>query len=352
MKRMSAFLVTGGLSALVLFLLVSAGCGDKGKDGGTGGNTETGGLAPGKIIQVDGSSTVHPVTEVVAKEFQDKFKGQRVTVGVSGTGGGFKKFCRGETDISNASRPISKKEIDEAKKNNIDYIELPVCFDALTVVVSKENTWVDYLTIGELKKMWDPDNKVTKWSDIRAGWPDEKFVLFGPGTDSGTFDYFTEAVCGKSGRSRSDYTASEDDNVLVTGVSRSKYALGYFGFAYYEPNKDKIKGVPIKGPKAKDKAVMPSAESVLKGTYTPLSRPLFIYVNKKSVQERPEVKAFVEFYLKNGSALARQVKYVPLPKKAYTMALERFNALKTGSAFGGAPEVGLPVEEILRREPK
>jgi phosphate transport system substrate-binding protein len=212
------------------------------------------------------------------------------------------------------------------------------------------------MTVDELKKMWDPANKdtVTKWSDIRAGWPEEKFVLFGPGTDSGTFDYFTEAVCGKSGRSRSDYTASEDDSTLVQGVARDKNALGYFGYAYYEGNKDKLKAVPIKSSKSKpsDKAVMPSAEGILKGTYTPLSRPLFIYANKKSVETRPEVKAFVEFYLTNGAALARQVKYVPLPKKAYTMALDRFKALKTGTGFGGHAEVGLPIEEILKREPK
>jgi phosphate transport system substrate-binding protein len=335
MKRTGAFILMAGLSALVL-----SGC-RKPKD---------------KIIQADGSSTVHPVAEVVAKEFQQKYPGQKVTVGNSGTGGGFKKFCRGETDISNASRPIVKEEIAEAKKNDVEFIELPICFDALTVVVNKDNTWVDYMTIDELKKMWDPDNKdkVTKWSDIRASWPEVKFVLFGPGTDSGTFDYFTEAVTGKARRSRNDYTASENDNELVQGVAGNKNALGYFGYAYYEPNKDKLKAVPIKWSKSKtpDKPVRPSADAVLKGTYTPLSRPLFIYVNKKSAETRPEVKSFVEFFLTNGSALARQVKYVPLPDKAYEVGLERFKALKTGTAFGGVPEVGLPIEELLKREPK
>ena len=308
-----------------------------------------------KVITIDGSSTVFPVSEVAAEEFQKVRKGVKVTVGTSGTGGGFKKFVRGETDVSDASRPILKREIDLAGENGVEYVELPICFDALTVVVSKDNDWVDHLSIAELKTMWDKDSKgkVTRWSDIRPGWPQEKFVLFGPGTDSGTFDYFTEAVNGKSGRSRDDYTASEDDNVLVRGVAGSKYGLGYFGFSYYAEHKDKLKAVPIRWDKGKVKEpVAPSAKGILEGTYAPLSRPLFLYVNKKSAETRPEVKAFVEFYLKNAAALARRKQYVPLPKNAYAMCQERFAKLQTGSGFGGEPEVGLPIEDILKRRPR
>ncbi|MFO0876012.1 MAG: PstS family phosphate ABC transporter substrate-binding protein [Gemmataceae bacterium] len=308
-----------------------------------------------QIITADGSSTVYPVTEAAADEFQKKKPSIKVTVGNSGTGGGFKKFVRGETDISDASRPILQKEIDEAKKSGIEYIELPICFDALTVVVSKENTWVDHLTINELKTMWDPDtkSKITKWSDIRKGWPDEKFVLFGPGTDSGTFDYFTEAVSGKAGRSRDDYTASEDDNILVRGVSGNKNSLGYFGYAYYAAHKEKLRAVPILWEKGKVKTpVEPSRDAIIKGSYAPLSRPLFIYVNKKSLETRSDVKEFVAFYLENVGALARRKKYVELPKEAQDLCLKRFQQMQTGTGFGGHQEVGLSIEDILKREPK
>src|SRR5262245_58815006 len=296
---------------LLLAALVLPGCGggrtDKGGDGSAGES---------RIITIDGSSTVFPISEAAAEEFQKKKPNVKVTVGTSGTGGGFKKFVRGETEISDASRPILQKEIDEAKAHGIEYIELPISFDALTVVISKDINWVDHMTTAELKKMWDKDSKgkVTKWSDLRQGWPDETFVLFGPGTDSGTFDYFTEAINGKSGRSRDDYTASEDDNVLVRGVIDNKFGLGYFGYAYYAAHKDKLKSVPILDEKGKaKKPVEPGAEAIRAGTYTPLSRPLFIYLNKKAVQERREVREFVEFYLENAAALARRKKYVPLP---------------------------------------
>lgn len=302
-------------------------------------------------VQLDGSSTVFPVSEAVAEEFKNKYgSGVQVTVGVSGTGGGFKKFLRGEIDIADASRPILKKEWDEAKANGIEFIELPICFDALTIVVNKEATWVDTITIAELKKMWEPDakDKVMKWSDVREGWPDQPLALFGAGTDSGTFDYFTEAVNGKAKASRSDYTPSEDDNTLVQGVEGNKYALGYVPYAYYEPNKDKLKVVKIDA-KGDGNAVEPSPENIVKGTYMPLSRPLFIYVAKKAA-ERAEVKAFVEFYLTSVKELSTEVKYLPLPDAAYTTVQKRFTDLSTGTAFGGEQAVGLSIEELLKRE--
>ncbi len=308
--------------------------------------------AADKLIQIDGSSTVYPVTEAVAEEFQKANKGIKVTVGISGTGGGFKKFCRGETDISNASRPILKKEMEDCAKNGVKYVELPVAYDALTVVINKQNNWVDYLTVAELKKMWEPaaQGKITKWNQIRPSFPDAPLVLFGAGADSGTFDYFTEAVVGKSKSSRGDFTASEDDNVLVQGVARNKNALGFFGFAYYHENQDKLKAVPIKMDE-KSKAVSPSIQTVNDGTYQPLSRPIFIYVKEASIA-KPEVKSFVEFYLKNAAKLAKEVGYVDLPPKAYELAQQNFAKQKLGTAFGGTPEVGVLIEDLLKREGK
>lgn len=343
---MKAILSHGGAVALIALASVVAvgvsGCGD--------GASKT----PSTLIKIDGSSTVYPATEAVAEEFQKAKKGAvKVTVGISGTGGGFKKFYRGETDISDASRPILKEEMAEAQKNNIDYIELPICFDALTVVINPKNDWCSSMTVAELKKIWEPSaqGKITHWNQIRPEWPNEKLVLFGPGADSGTFDYFTEAIVGKAKSSRGDYTASEDDNVLVQGVEGNKYGLGYFSYAYYEPQKTRLKAVAIEWEKNKEKGpVAPSEETVLNGTYNPLSRPLFIYVNKKSA-EKPEVKEFVEFYLTEGPKLVREIKYVPLPAKAYEMGLERFRKGQSGTAFNGVPEVGLPVEDILKRIP-
>ena len=305
-----------------------------------------------KIVKIDGSSTVFPVTEAVAEDFQKAKKQQvKVTVGISGTGGGFKKFCRGETDISNASRPILKAEMADCAKAGIEYFELPVAFDALTVVVNPKNTFIKQLTIAEMKKMWEPaaQGKVTRWNQVNPQWPDQPMKLFGPGADSGTFDYFTEAVVGKSKSSRGDFTASEDDNVLVQGVSRDVNGLGYFGYAYYIENKDKLKAVPIVNDKGD--AVEPSMEAVLKGTYTPLARPIFVYVNAKSLA-KPEVKEFVEYYLNNGAKLAKEVKYVPLPESAYRVALEHLQKGKKGTVFGGVAEVGVTIEELLKREAK
>lgn len=307
------------------------------------------------VVKIDGSSTVFPVTEAVAEEFQKAKQGKvNVTVGISGTGGGFKKFVRGEIDIADASRPILTEEMAQAKANGIEYLELPVAFDALTVVVNPQNDWVTSMTVAELKMIWEPgaQGKVTHWNQVRPEWPKEKIALFGAGADSGTFDYFTEAIVGKAKASRGDYTASEDDNVLVQGVEGNKYALGYIPYAYFAPHSSRMKAVAIEWEKAKVKGpVMPSPENVLAGTYNPLSRPLFIYVSRKSL-DKPAVKEFVEFYLKNVPTLAKEVKYVALSDAAYQMATERVRTVQTGTAFGGIPEVGLPVEEILKRQPK
>jgi phosphate transport system substrate-binding protein len=317
------------------------------------------GASPGSgesaVIKVDGSSTVFPITEAVAEEFQNQKQGQvKVTVGISGTGGGFKKFVRGEIDISGASRPILTEEMAQAKANGIEYIELPIAFDALTVVVNPQNTWATSMTVAELKKVWEPEaqGKILNWNQIRPEWPNEKIALFGAGADSGTFDYFTEAIVGKPKASRGDYTASEDDNVLVQGVEGNKYALGYIPYAYFAPHSNRMKAVGIEWEKNEVKGpVMPNPENVLAGSYNPLSRPLFIYVSRKSV-DKPAVKEFADFYLKNVGSLAKEVKYLPLPDTAYQMAMERLRNLQTGTGFGGIPEVGLPVEEILKRPPK
>ena len=309
-------------------------------------------LAQQRIVKIDGSSTVFPVTEAVAEDFQKAKKQQvKVTVGISGTGGGFKKFCRGETDISNASRPILKAEMADCAKAGVEYFELPVAFDALTVVINPKNTFIKQLTVAEMKKMWEPgaQGKVTRWNQVNPQWPDAPMKLFGPGADSGTFDYFTEAVVGKSKSSRGDFTASEDDNVLVQGVSRDVNGLGYFGYAYYIENKDKLKAVPIVNEKGQ--AVEPSMEAVLRGSYSPLARPIFIYVNAKSLA-KPEVKEFVEYYMKEGAKLAKEVKYVPLPDVAYTTGWQHVVKGKKGTVFGGVAEVGVTIEELLRREAK
>ncbi|MFN3564666.1 MAG: PstS family phosphate ABC transporter substrate-binding protein [Burkholderiaceae bacterium] len=301
-------------------------------------------------IKIDGSSTVFPVTEAVAEDFQKAKKGAvRVTVGISGTGGGFKKFCRGETDISDASRPILKKEMDDCKAAGIEYIELPVAFDALTVVVHPKNSFLKSVTVEELKKMWEPaaQGKITRWNQVNPSWPNAEIKLFGAGSDSGTFDYFTEAIVGKAKSSRGDYTASEDDNVLVQGVSRDVNAIGYFGYAYYAENKDKLKAVPIVEKPGKP-AVAPSVESVIDGSYQPLSRPIFIYVNVKSLA-RPEVKEFVQYYLANGAKLVKEVKYVPLPDRIYKAGLERLAKVQKGTVFAGHADVGVKIDELFSR---
>jgi phosphate transport system substrate-binding protein len=310
-------------------------------------------VAQAQIVKVDGSSTVYPITEAVAEEFQKAKKGAiKVTVGISGTGGGFKKFCRGEIDISDASRPILKAEMEECRKNGIEYMEMPVAYDALTIVINPKNTWIKSLTVAELKKMWEPaaQGKVTRWNQVNPSWPDAPLKLFGAGSDSGTFDYFTEAINGKSKASRGDFTASEDDNVLVQGVARDVNALGFFGFAYYVENSDKLKAVAIVE-KAGKPAVSPSMETVINGTYQPLARPIFIYVNARSAQ-KPEVREFVEYYNRHGEKLTREVKYVPLPSKAYSHNLEIFSKKQLGTKFGGENKVGLTIEELMKLEAK
>jgi phosphate transport system substrate-binding protein len=309
--------------------------------------------AQAQTVKVDGSSTVFPVTEAVAEDFQKASKGKvRVTVGISGTGGGFKKFCRGETDFSNASRPILKAEMEECRKNGIEYVEMPVAYDALTVVVNPRNAFIKSITVAELKKIWEPgaQGKVTHWNQVNASWPNQPIKLFGAGSDSGTFDYFTEAVVGKAKSSRGDYTASEDDNVLVQGVQRDVNALGYFGFAYYAENRDKLRAVPIVEKEGKP-AVLPAMETVLNGSYQPLARPIFVYANVKSLG-RPEVRQFAEFYNRNGEKLAREVKYVPLPAKAYSHNLESLAKMTKGTKFGGENQVGMTIEELMKREAK
>lgn len=298
----------------------------------------------GGVVKVDGSSTVFPLTEAAAEGYTKSTGGKsRVTVGVSGTGGGFKKFCRGETDISNASRPILQKEIDECKKAGIKYIEIPVAFDGLTLVINKKNTWATDLTVAELKKMWEPSaqGKITNWNQIRSSFPNAPLKLFGAGTASGTFDYFTEAIVGKAKSSRGDYTASEDDNVTVNGVSRDINAFGYFGVSYYEEHKDKLNAMKVNG-------VFPTLNNIKTGKYSPLSRPIFIYVNANSAT-KPDVKSFVEYYLKNATALNNKVKNVALPTDIYKVGLVRLNSRITGSVFGGKEKIGVKGSQLIAK---
>jgi phosphate transport system substrate-binding protein len=318
-KRIKTTRLIAAALVLVLTITTLAGCGSTtaattAKSGSTTA-AATAKLA-GRII-VDGSSTVFPITEAMAEEFSKLYKDVQIPVGFSGTGGGFKKFTIGEIDISNASRPIKDSEKELAKTGNIEYVELKIAYDGLSVVVNKNNTWAKTITLAELKKIWAPDSKVVKWSDVRTDWPAEKINLYGPGTDSGTFEYFTEAVNGKAGDTRKDFTPSEDDNVLVQGVAGDKYAMGYFGFAYYEENISKLNVVAIDNGKG---AIIPTQVTIMDGTYAPLSRPLFMYVNKKSLA-RPEVKAFVEYFLTTGTKLIESVGYVPLKVAEYQTEL-------------------------------
>ena len=280
-------------------------------------------------VSLDGSSTVFPISEAVAEEFLAVQPRVRVTVGVSGTGGGFKKFLAGEIDINDASRPMKMKEVDKANEMGIGYIESPVAYDGLSVVVNKKNTWVDHLTVAELSKIWQPGSTVTNWSDVRVGWPEMKIRLYGPGTDSGTFDYFTETINGKSGASRPDYTANEDDNALVQGISGDEGSLGYFGYAYYAANQDKLKLVPIDGGKG---PIAPTQTTINNGTYAPLSRPIFIYVRPDAL-DRKEVRAFVDFYIDSAAMLASEVGYIPLPDAVYAGAKKRIEVRELGTAY-------------------
>lgn len=306
-------------------------------------------LSARAIVMIDGSSTVYPITEAVAEDFQAMKKGEiRVTVGISGTGGGFKKFCRAEIDIANASRPIQKAEMEACKAAGIDYIELPVAYDALTIAINPKNTWSTTVTVAELKAMWEPSaqGKITKWNQINPAWPDEKIKLYGAGADSGTFDYFTEAIVGKAKSSRGDFTASEDDNVLVQGIASDKFSLGFFGFAYYIENQKKVSAAAVDNGKG---GVIPSAEAVENGSYQPLSRPIFIYVNAKSL-DKPEIREFINFYMKNAPDLVKEVKFFPLPDEVYQLNLEHLEKRKIGTVFGGESKIDLRIEELLKLE--
>lgn len=312
----------------------------------------TGGIASAKtIIKIDGSSTVYPITKAAADKFEAAKKNTvKVAVDISGSGGGFKKFCGGEIDVANASRPILKNEMADCKKSRVQYIEIPVAFDALTVAVNPENNWSATMTVAELKKIWEPaaQGKITKWNQINPAWPDEAFQLYGADADSGTFDYFTKAIVGKAKSSRSDFTESGNDNALVEGVASNKNGLGFFGFAYYIENENKVKAVAIDNGRGGG-GIPPSVETVENGSYQPLSRPIFIYVNAKAV-EKPEVKEFVEFYLKNALLLVKEVKFFPLPPRAYTTMLEHFTKKRVGTVFNGLSAVGLTIDELIRRE--
>ena len=370
-NRRPRFLILG-LFGLLALLLAMAACGSDPTSAPTPTNTPaptdapaltpaTGGAAPATApamqaadyaqlkgdIDIDGSSTVFPVTEAMAEEFGKLTDGRvRITVGVSGTGGGFKKFCAGETVISNASRPISQGEIDLCAAAGIDFVELPVAIDGLSVMVNPANDFVECMTIAELHTMWAPEaeEQITHWNQVRAGWPDEKFGLYAPGVDSGTFDYFTETVNGASQASRGDFLASEDDNVLVIGISGDRNGLGYFGYAYYEENAGRLKLVAIDGG---DGCVSPTPETINNGRYAPLSRPLFIYVRADVVHE-PHIKGFIEYYL---SAAARELVsetgYIPFPERVYQLGAAKFRNGATGAAFGGDHRLHGAVEEVL-----
>jgi phosphate transport system substrate-binding protein len=305
-------------------------------------------------IAVDGSSTVFPVSEAMAEEFQKATGGKvRVTVGISGTGGGFKKFCAGETDVSDASRPIQKAEMDQCKASGVDFVELPVAFDGLSVMVSPRNTFVDCMKVSELKKLWEPEAQgtITRWNQIRPEWPNQEIRLYGAGADSGTFDYFTDAINGREKASRGDYTASEDDNVLVQGISTDPNAIGYFGFAYYEENADKLKLVGIDAEKGAG-CIQPSPETIANGSYAPLSRPIFVYAKKTSL-DRAEVREFLRFYLNADTApkLIEQTGYIPFPAQYYQQGLDRLNAVQTGTVFPGGSQLGVKLEDLFDKTP-
>ena len=336
------------VSVVVISFLAAACGGGQPQEGQTGASSAATGA-----VKVDGSSTVYPITEAVAEEFKKDNPGVDVQVGTSGTGGGFQKFCRSETDISNASRPIKATEVETCKKSGVEFVELPVAYDGLAVVVNPKNTWAASMTVEELKKVWAPEaqGKITRWNQVRASWPNRELHLFGAGVDSGTYDYFTEAVVGKEGASRGDFTSSEDDNVLVQGIANDELALGFMGIAYVEQNKGKLKLVGVDDAKKEngEGPILATAETVRNGTYQPLSRPLFIYVARKSA-DRPEVQKFVDSYFTRGKELVSEVGYVPLTDQIYQLAQKHFAERKVGTAFGQGSQIGVTLEELLARE--
>lgn len=344
---------------LMLFSLILSACAVPSTPAPVPGGTAAepaGAAAPAEqpvadTIIIDGSSTVAPITAAVAEEFQRENPNIRVPVGISGTGGGFKKFCAGETDISNASRPIKESEFEECAKNGIEYIELPVAFDGLAVVVNPSNDWAACLTVDELKRIWEPEAEgvITNWNQVREGFPDRPLNLYGAGVDSGTYDYFTQAIVGEEGASRGDFLPSEDDNVLVQGVSGDENALGFFGLAYYEQNIDKLKLVAIDNNDGN--CVLPDIDTVSRGLYQPLARPIFIYVNRARVDEKPILDAFIDFYMDNAKELSREVGYVPLTDEIYALAKKRYDDRVVGSIYaGGGSQVGVSLADLLAAE--
>ena len=321
--------------------------------GGGPNQAQEGSDGSAAVVRVDGSSTVFPISEAVAEEFQRANQNVRVTVGVSGTGGGFQKFCGGETDISDASRPISSSEMAACKKAGIDYIELPIAYDGLAIVVNPKNEWATTVTVDELRRLWSPDaqGRIMRWNQVRPSWPDREIRLFGAGVDSGTYDYFTEAIVGTSGASRGDFTSSEDDNVLVQGISNDELALGFLPLAYVEQNRSRLKVAPVDDGDAKngEGPIAPSEQTVRDGTYQPLSRPLFVYVSRKAA-DRPEIARFVDAFF-TSPELIREVGYVQLTPQIYELARKHFADRRVGTAFGsGGSQVGMTLEALLARE--
>ncbi len=328
---------------------ILSSCGGSGNDASKGADSSK---AMGGSVQIDGSSTVYPITEAIAYEFQKANEGVKVTAGESGTGGGMKKFTRKEIDICDASRPIKSTEDSVAKASGVEYYELPIAYDGLVVVVNPQNNWLSTITVKELKKIWEPSaqGKIMKWNQIRKEWPNEEIHLYGAGTASGTFDYFTEAIVGKSKSCRGDYTGSEDDNTLVQGVSTDRLALGFFGIHYYNENKTKLKALAIDDENNENGkgAILPSEESVKNSTYQPLSRPLFIYVSKASA-ERPEVDKFVKYYLDKAAEFVPETGYITLEKELYVLIKKRYEAKTTGSLFlSGASTVGVKLTDTYK----
>jgi phosphate transport system substrate-binding protein len=332
---------------LAVLLTLTAACGG-------GAPAEQDGQAAPELITLDGSSTVFPIAEAVAEEYGKANPDIRTpTVGISGTGGGFQKFCRGEIDISNASRPIRPAEIEACKTAGIEYIEVPIAYDGLAIVVNPKNTWATTITVDELRTLWAPEaqGKVMRWNQVRASWPNRDIRLFGAGVDSGTYDYFTEATVGEEGASRGDFTSSEDDNVIVQGVASDELALGFLPLAYVESNRERLKMVPVEDGKPDNGAgpITASAETVRNGTYQPLSRPLFVYISRQAA-DRPEVQTFVEMFFSR-TDLIREVGYIELTPQIYGMARKHFADRRTGTAFGeGGSQVGMTLEALLARE--
>lgn len=336
------------LGGLLLTALAIAGCSANTSSAPQGTTPQPDTLGQQRrAVLIDGSSTVYPITEAIADAYNAQANDPvEADVSFSGTGGGFRKFCAGQTDISNASRPISNEEIAACDANGVRYFELPVAFDALTVVVNPQNTWVNDITVAELKTMWEPSaqGRITTWSQVRPSWPDQPLTLFGPGLDSGTYDYFADVIVGQG--TRSDFVASEDDDLLVQGIAQTPGALGYFGLAYFEANSGTLRAIPVdngNGP------IAPTAENVVQATYQPLARPLFIYVNYTSAQRNPAVREFVEYYLKTAPEVVQQVGYIPLSEEAYNIALVNFHQGEAGTAFDGQPQPNLTLNEVLRK---